>query len=410
MRPAKMLLVVLGVGFALAAGQQTGAETKARAAEDQPSVTNVFFETDLMQALHDISSQTRVPIVTDGSVAGTVSVELVNLPLEEALARLLYPLGYAFRRIEDYYLVGNVNPESPSFYLIAVTEVLRPSYLRADDAHKLLPDQYRRYLKVSPETNTLVAAAPRGIIDKIKQDLARIDKPKRQVLIEALVTEISTEAARSLGIDWSGVLFRGGDTILRSTADLARIADTSLGLVLKRVTGRLGDWGYGLTPSLQALVRDGKAKIKASPKLVTLDGHAAEIVVGKEQYYQLATGGEPYYYLRLEKIEVGVSLTITPYVADNGDITVMAEPVVSDVVGSSLGQLPIVSKRKAKTRIVVRDGENVVIGGLTMRSEQTIQSRIPLLGSIPIVGFLFSHTRKVVEDNEVVIVITPRLL
>ncbi|MBM3323742.1 hypothetical protein FJY69_09745, partial [candidate division WOR-3 bacterium] len=259
MRPAKMLLVVLGVGFALAAGQQTGAETKARAAEDQPSVTNVFFETDLMQALHDISSQTRVPIVTDGSVAGTVSVELVNLPLEEALARLLYPLGYAFRRIEDYYLVGNVNPESPSFYLIAVTEVLRPSYLRADDAHKLLPDQYRRYLKVSPETNTLVAAAPRGIIDKIKQDLARIDKPKRQVLIEALVTEISTEAARSLGIDWSGVLFRGGDTILRSTADLARIADTSLGLVLKRVTGRLGDWGYGLTPSLQALVRDGKA-------------------------------------------------------------------------------------------------------------------------------------------------------
>lgn len=405
-KPFLSLLVL----FLLAGAAEPESLAVRPAKAKQPLVTNVFFESDLVQALADVSAQAKIPIITDGSVGGIVSVELIQTPLDEALGKILYPLGYTFKRMDDYYLVGSGKPESPSFFLLSSSEVLAADYLRAEDAYKLLPDFYKPYLKLNAETNTMTITAPGEIIRKAKEDLASIDRPKKQILIEALVTEISTEATRALGIDWSGTFFRGADTVLRTNADFSRIADTSFGLVVKKLTSRLGDWSYSLVPSIQALAQDGKARIRANPKLVTVEGRAAEIVVGKERYYQIAAGAEPYPYYRLEKIEVGVSMTITPYVAENRDITVVVEPTVSDVVGSGLEQLPIVSKRSVKTKVVVKDGENIVIGGLVLRNEMTVERKIPLLGSIPVIGFLFGHTRKVVDENEVVIVITPHIL
>ncbi|MFO7638384.1 MAG: hypothetical protein R6X14_03635 [bacterium] len=378
----------------------------------QPLVTNVFHESDLIQALMDISYQVRVPIVTDGTVGGIVSVDLNQVPLEDALALILYPLGHTFARVGNHYLVGSTRPAAPSFPLLSRTEVLALNYIPAEDAFKLLADYYGPYLKLNAATNTLVITAASQIIDRARQDLTRIDRPKKQVMIEVLVTEMSTAAAKSIGIDWSGTLFNGADTLLRTTIDLSQVGDSglSIGGVFRQFTGRFGNWGYSLVPSIQAMVRDGNAKIKANPRIVTADGQPAEIVIAKEQYYQLLTGAGAYPVYRLEKIAAGVSMTITPYVSSSGDITVKVEPEVSDVVGTGMGQLPIVSKRSAKTKVVVKDGEDIVIGGLTMRTEQLVQRKIPLLGDIPILGLLFSNTKKVVEENEVIIIVTPYLL
>ncbi len=390
-----------------AAGEAVGPVPMVR--YDTVRVSNVFFETDLLQALSDISAQTGVQIITDGAVTGMVTAELRFTPLEDALARLLYPLGYSFRQVGDYYVVGTVRPDGSAFRLLASSEVLRLNYIRAADAAKLLADAYAPYVKVVPETNTLVVTAPPEIIRAVRRDLAGIDVPKRQVTIEATVLEVSNEAGRSLGLDWSGTLISGTDTLLRAITGIGGIADTTLSLVIKKLTGRLGGLSFTMLPSVQAMVQDGKVQIKANPRIVTADGLPADIAVGKEQYYQLLYSGGAYPTYRLEKIEYGVSLTITPYVANNGDITVYAEPRVSDVVGSGPDNLPIISKRAARTRVVVKDGESFVIGGLVMRHEQLQQRRIPLLGSIPIIGFFFSNTRKLVTNNEVVIIITPRL-
>lgn len=375
----------------------------------EPLVSNVFFETDLRQVLSDISAQTGVQIITDGAVSGMVSVELSATPLGEALGRILYPLGYSCRRVDDYYVVGSAKPDGTAFPLLAHSEVLALNYTRAGDAAKLLADCYTPYIKVIPETNTLVVTAPPEIIASIRRDLAGIDLQKRQVTIEATVMEVSSDAGRSLGVDWSGSLFKGADTLLRAITGVGQVADSTLSLIIRKISGNLGAWSFSLLPAVQAMVQDGKVQIKANPRIVTADGQPAEITVGKEQYYQMLTGVGAYPVYRLEKIEVGVSLTITPYVAGNGDITVYAEPRVSDVVGIDASELPIVSKRTAKTRVVVKDGESIVIGGLVMRHEQLVQRRIPILGSIPILGFFFSNTRKQVVESEVMIIITPRL-
>ncbi|MBS4016213.1 MAG: type II secretion system protein GspD [Candidatus Latescibacteria bacterium] len=377
----------------------------------EPTVTNVFYETDLLEALQDISEQTGVPINTDGTVTGTITMEINDLPLEECLQRILFPLGYSYKKIDSYYLVGSGKIEHASFALLSATEIIRPNYLKAADLDKLISDFYRPYLKVNPNINIFAITAPNHIIEKFKQDLTSIDKPPRQIMIEALVTEISTDALKELGINWSGTLSKGNDSLSIIT-DLTRTEKPSLDLIYRTITkGITGDWSYTfLLPSLQALVQKGKAQIKANPKIVTFDGQQASIMVGKEQYYQIVTGQPQYPYVRLEVVKYGTSLNITPYISDKDEITVEVEPEVSDFIGKGLGDLPVLSKRTAKTQIRVKDGEKIVIGGLRSKNERVVQTKIPILGSIPILGYFFRHNKKLVEESDIIIIITPNII
>jgi type IV pilus assembly protein PilQ len=162
--------------------------------------------------------------------------------------------------------------------------------------------------------------------------------------------------------------------------------------------------------SLKALIQDGKVKIRANPRVATLEGQKASIIIGKEQYYVIVTGLAPYSYGQLERIPVGVSLNMTPYISDKGEITVEIQPEVSDVVGTGATGLPVVSKRSVTTTIRVKDGETIVIGGLLQKNESTVRRKIPLLGDIPILGLLFSRTDRRVDEVETVIFITPHIL
>src|SRR3972149_8185814 len=137
------------------------------------------------------------------------------------------------------------------------------------------------------------------------------------------------------------------------------------------------------------MVRERKVRIRANPKVATLQGQPASIFVGKDQYYSLLTGSLSFPYERLEVIKVGVSLNITPYISDNQEITIDVLPEVSDVIqASSATGLPVVSRRSVKTRVRVKEGETLVIGGLMQKNEREIRRKIPLLGSIPILGYL----------------------
>ena len=378
---------------------------------EEPRVTNVFYDTDLLEALKAISGQTGVTILTDGTVNATVTLELKDLPLEECLKRMLFPLGYSFKKIEDYYLVGSNKSENGSFHLLSSTELIKLNYIKAKDAGQLIANIYLPYIKIDPDINALTITAPNQIIEKFKQDLSNIDKPPRQVQIDAIITEISTDALKELGIKWSGTLKKGNDS-LNILADFANLVETSTELVYKTITRGLGgNWAYTfLLPQIQAMVQSGKAEIKANPKIVTLEGQTASINVGKEQYYQML-GGEgqnPYYHF--EVVKYGTSLNITPFVSDKDEITVEVEPEVSDFLGNGLAGLPTISRRSVKTQVRVKDGDRIVIGGLKSKNEQVIQKKIPLLGDIPLLGALFRYNHKVTDKTDIVIIITPHIL
>lgn len=376
----------------------------------QCRVTNVFYDTDLREVLHSMSSQCGVTILSDESVMGIVTMELNDVPLGAALKRVLTPYGMAWRWMGDYYLVGAARPDNPSFPLLAQTELYRPNYVHASDIPKLLSTFYEPYIRVNKETNTVTLYGSPQLLERLKEDLLEVDAPPRRVSFEALVTEVSQDNLVEVGLDAWIDASEGNNKHAVATLPFGGVSDSSVSIIGTRLNDKWQDWTLDYEIALRALFLDGKVNVRANPQISTVEGKAARIFVGKDEYHTIATGREPYVYTRLEVIKVGISLEITPYVAENGDISVDVKTSVSDVTGMGVTGLPVVSTREVTTRITVPQGESIVIGGLQDESERTTIKKLPLLGDIPILGYLFRSTSTSKSTTNIIIVITPTLL
>lgn len=321
---------------------------------EEPLITNVFIDVDIRQALRDIAAQAHVTIIPDDTVQGIISVELNNVPLEKALKMLLISGGYTFKKIEDYYLIGSPDPRNPTFPLLSTVEQIKLNYLKAENISNLLIDHYSKYIRVDKQENILIVTAPPNIIEEIKEYIEKIDRPPQQILIETIVTELSNEARKELGIDWS-VEGGKGKVKLKSNLELEG-SYVSSGVSSQAMA------------TIKMLAEKGKAKIRANPRVLTLDGKSANIYIGREEYYSLP--GTAYQPSRFDKILSGITLKITPYIGGNDEITVTIEPEVSDVSAIGKEGYPIINRRSAKTTIRVKDGKTIVIGGLIQQKRK----------------------------------------
>jgi type IV pilus assembly protein PilQ len=172
----------------------------------------------------------------------------------------------------------------------------------------------------------------------------------------------------------------------------------------------MGDYSVTFETALRALEEDGEIDIRANPRLATVNGRPASIFIGREEYYSIVTGPLSYPYTKLELIQVGITLDVTPYVSEDDEITVAIKPEVSDVTGQGASDLPVVSKRSVDTKLRVRDGETITVGGLTLRTENVRSTGVPFLSRIPILGYLFKQETVSVEEREIVVFITPRII
>ena len=377
---------------------------------DGPLISNSFYETDIRQALMDLSAQSGVAIIPDAMIHGYISMELIDVPLEQALSILLSPLGYSYRYIDNYYIVGSPEPDNPSFPLLAETRVIKPKHLPAEDVPKLIPDYYNNFLKINNETNTLTISAPPDIIARFEEELSAIDHPPQQIMLEAVVVEMGEEARRSLGLDWDWTGTKANNTFQISKLIPAPFDSSSfLGELFKADEVKDG-LTFDLRLALRALALQDDANIRANPRVVTMDGHQATIRIGREAYYSIVQGSSVYSYATLEKIATGISLQITPYVGENADIITDIFIEVSDVTGSGATDLPVTSVRSVQTKVEVANGQTIGVGGLVSENTREQRNRIPFLGDIPYLGYLFGNTTTVKEKTEIVVLITPHLL
>jgi len=399
------MLIRMALIFCLMLGNfALGQEPVSSEGTEPPLISNVFFETDLRQALQDIATQAEIPILADDTVQGYVTAEFKDTPLEQALSTILIPGGFIFKKMDGFYVVGSPDPASPVFTLLSNTELVNLNYIKAGDVTRLLPESDLLYVKVNEATDSLTITAPLKIMQRIKKNLSIIDHPPRQVMIEALVTELSTTNKKELGIDWS-CEWDSATTTDNKGRGIIELQDIKGILSYATTGGFIRD----ISAIVEAMVEEGKATIRANPKIATLEGKEATIFVGQEKYYSIITGPEAYPYRTLESIAAGITLGITPYVAENGDITVHIAPEVSDVTGEGLQGLPVITKRKAETTVRVKDGETIVIGGLVQEQQTNTIRRVPFLGYLPLVGLLFRYYRPTKTQTEVIIFITPHL-
>lgn len=367
-------------------------------------VTNVFDGSEILGVLRDISAQTGINIVADHTVQGWVTLELNEVPLEKALEMILAPGGYIYVKIGDYYLVGSADSKSPAFALLSRTEVVRLKYAKAENAVRLLSDFFIPYVKVGSADNVLAITGPQVLIDRIRADIAQIDKPAPQVLMEVLVVEVSADTGKSFKTDWR---YQGSKASPDPAIPLSGFIDLVGGIWGGKLT--LPGGIESIVASMRLLVDNGKAKIHATPRLAAIDGESAEIFLGRDQYFTIVSGAESTSTTRLESIRTGISLKFTPRISETGEIHLKVEPEVSDATGGSNG-LPQVNRRKVSTTLRVMNGETVVIGGLNLKSEYEVKSKVPLLGDLPVLGLLFSSTKKATTETETVIFITPKIL
>lgn len=386
----------------------------SRSAEhpDPPDVriSNLFYVTDIVEVLADVSAQAGVPIVAATGVHGLVTMEFSDLPLEDCLRRLTVPLGLGFTWMDGYYLVGAPDPRDAASVLLTETLEVRPRHLLAKDALKLLPQAYEQYVRVDAAGgNTLTVTGPPEVLKSFVLDLAAIDRPPRQVMIEALVVEVNRDVWREWGIDWEILGSERGSTFRIAKLVSAATDSSFIGALLSTGVEGLGAV-TDIRVALKALEATGGARVKANPRIATLDGQEAKIRVGSEAYYSLLSGSVSYAYYTLQKIATGTTLRITPYIGASSEIITDIAVEVSDVRAAGTNDLPVTSVREVETRARVDNGESIMIGGLLSETERTRENRVPFLGRIPVLGALFGYTSVETEQSEMFVLVTPYIM
>ncbi|MEA3367989.1 MAG: hypothetical protein U9R68_07735 [Planctomycetota bacterium] len=390
----------------LAAGAAAGANTGSGA--EEPLVNNLWVETDLRQVLQDISAETGTAIIADHTVLGPVSLAAKNMPLEDCLERVCASGGYHFVRVKDYYLVGRAEPGTEVFRRLAAPERVELRHASAEQVETLLPSALRRYVTYEKVNGVVLVTAPEAMRGRIRNTIKLIDTVPSQVAVEAIVFELTEDGSKQLGLDWE-----------YTNRSMSVTAENLVGTVTYTEGSNLDVY---LALTLRAIVQEGEGRILANPRIIAMDGQEAEIFIGQQKYFSLLSGQASNPYYRLESIEAGVTLKVTPHIGDNGQIVLDLSPEVADVVkdwdrdpaangqGNHDSSLPVVTRRKASTSVAIGDGQTVIIGGLLQEHDRKMVEKGPLLGDVPLIGAAFQKVRHSSEQKEVVIMIRTELV
>ena len=229
------------------------------------------------------------------------------------------------------------------------------------------------------------------------------------MVLEVLVVDLWEEAGEQFGLDWE---YTGRHNALSMTHGIGTFTG------IARYTSVPKNEVTELLLTLEALVSEEHASIRSRPRVATLNGVKAIIDISLDEYFTIVTNYYgPSLRTELQKIKSGVLLEMTPYIGDDGDITVDVMTEVSDVAkrqnqiaGNDSGDLPLIRRRKADTRVRVKEGDAIVIGGLVETQEQSKEKRVPVLSSLPLIGGLFKTVSNTTVKKEVMIFITPQLM
>ncbi len=386
-------------------------------------VTNSFFDTDLRQALADVSMESGISIIAGPNVSGFVTCELQNVPLADALEMMLAGTGFMVVDRGKYLLVTSVDPESPGFLELSESNVIKINYVKAEDVYKMLPPPIAKYVHLNVASNTLGVLAPPVLVKKIEAEIKKLDKPQQHVKLDAMIVAMDKQDLMNLGVQWGfpqvSVGAFSNDSVAR-TGVSPGTSSTSSGVNLN-MFGLQWPWGMqvgystdrsftnALSMQLNMLSQNDDAVIIATPQVLAQDGKEAKIEVITEEYFEILTQGI-YTNSKLEKIDSGTILTILPLISDSEDITLQLGTEVSDVVSRQDNDLPIVTRRRASTTVRIKDGGTVAIAGLLDTRAVSRGEEVPGFADVPVAGELFKNDNSYENKKQLAVFITAHLI
>jgi general secretion pathway protein D len=285
-------------------------------------------------------------------------------------------------------------------------------------------------IEIDELNNALIVAAPTAVIREIKSVVAQLDRSRPQVLIEAVIAELSEDQARELRSQLAySSKNRGGyltnfDGLLATLAGvgLSSVDPTAaeLSLIPNKVLALAGDFdpdtGKGIGLLIQALKTDGSTKILSTPSVVTLDNEEATLTVGEEVPFQTGSftssnNGSNNPFTTINREEVGIKLKVKPQISKGDSVRLEIEQESSKVkVGSGGVGLQTTSKSTMQTNVLIQDGEMLILGGLIEDQTGGSATKVPLLGDIPLLGRLFRSSSKTDSQSVLMMFIRPTII
>ena len=435
-----------------------------------------FQQISVRAALQVIADFTGLNFVTSDAISGNLSLRLKDVPWDQALDVIMQTKGLAKRQkgnvvwvapaeeiadkerqaLEARQEVGELAP--------LVSELVPISYAKADEVARMLKSvkavetgftqtgfgsvsvseikteentllSSRGSVTVDPRTNSLLIQDTAQKLREIRELIARLDVPVRQVLIETRIVEAVDNFSRNIGarlgfarvgqdVETIGGI-KLGDTFGSATVDsnadirLNGVLDNTDALSINLPAGSIGTeaaasyafslakFGSGflslLDLELSALQAEGNGRVIANPKILTTDKNEASIQQGQERQ---TTFGSAFGTVSTEGQEALLSLTVTPQITPEDSI-ILDVQVTND---SFVGNTDTVNTKRIRTQTLLSNGETVVIGGIYSQEEGTRVTKVPFLGDIPFIGVFFKKTVTLNNRSELLIFLTPRIL
>ncbi len=419
--------------FSITAGQIAGlapAWAQSGSSNEYISMSTQGAGEDIRQVVKTIAKQANVNILCDRSVSGKVVFSLKDVYYETALQLIAKTNNLAVRKEGNTFIIGLAKNLAEGFDR-NTTRNYKLNFAKPEDVQKTITEVYKSTsgtpLKVAVDKriNSIVVQGTKEQLDQISDLVKQLDVKVHQVLIEAKIVEVSTKGTRSIGMNWGwGAGAYSEDKTAVGTGKIAAITEAqaknasstsyrpelnSLAVGGQGDVFKLGDFFRGpmfFEATLNALETSGHGKTLTNPKIATLNGQKANIEVGRKIAYY--TGGDQ----GAGEKDVGVKLVITPQINDEGWITAEIAPEVSFLEGydDATGKLPLIGRRLASTVVRVKDGEEILIGGLITEEGTSDTSRFPVLGNIPLLKTFFSNKKNDERTQQLIILVKPSII
>ncbi|MBH4109690.1 type 4a pilus secretin PilQ [Pseudomonas aeruginosa] len=414
-----------------------------------------FQDIDVRSVLQLIADFTDLNLVASDTVQGNITLRLQNVPWDQALDLVLKTKGLDKRKLGNVLLVAPADEiaarerqELEAQKQIAELaplrrELIQVNYAKAADIAKLFQsvtssgeekENSRGSITVDDRTNSIIAYQPQERLDELRRIVSQLDIPVRQVMIEARIVEANVGYDKSLGVRWGGAYHNGnwnsygknGNMGIKDkegyncgpfqgqctfpTRDNSPTPFVDMGA--KDATSGIGIGfitdNIILDLQLSAMEKTGNGEVVSQPKVVTSDKETAKILKGSEIPYQEASSSGA---TSTSFKEAALSLEVTPQITPDNRIIVEVK-VTKDAPDfqNALNGVPPINKNEVNAKILVNDGETIVIGGVFSNTQTKAVDKVPFLGDLPYLGRLFRRDTVSDTKNELLVFLTPRIM
>ncbi len=412
-------------------------------------------DASIVELLKTLAVQSQRNIIVSREVKGTVTVNLYDVTVREALDAIVNANGFAYREKGNFIYVYGAKELSAieQSERKTVNEVFRVFYTTSQVAANMIKPVLSKDGQVSltpPATvglessskeaggnshsteDVLVVSDYPENIELVRKVLKEIDRRPQQILLEATILHASLTDDNALGIDFTvlgGVDFtqisplgaNSGAGVLNGNVLNNPNAYPTYGQGFQGATTgftnnvpngglRVGLVNNNVAVFIQALESLTNTTVLANPKILALNKQKGEVIVGRKDGYLTTTVTQSSSVQTVEFLDTGTRLIFRPYIGDDGYIRMEIHPEDSSGGLTSNANLPYKITTEVTSNVMIKDGRTIVIGGLFRESSDTARSQIPLLGNIPLAGALFRNQRDRTSREEIIILLTPHIV